>query len=422
MAKTLNQLPVAASPQATDILLIEQGGLDRQIPYANGSLSLLESLWTTFSPRVAATLVNVAQTANTVPWGHITGAPTTTAWGTITSPPTTLAGYGITDAVRNNTDGSITGNLTITGALTVTGVITFSGTTTQVNSTQVNLTDNIININSGLAGAPPSNLQAGIQVNRGTSTAYLFIWDESTQTFRIGQTGSLEAVATREDAPTTNAIPFWNNTLKEYNSSGVTVSGTMLTGNLTGNVTGTASLATLATTATTANAVSFNNGLTTIASVTFGAVTATGNITGSTVTNAVWNDIADFVEIGADVPIQPGRAYVRSLEGAMKISQEYMQKGVMGVVSDTFGFGVGQKPFGTPQLPIAIGGYVLAYVDAVYEPGTPLTCSPNGVLTEFKLPEKRDYPERMLAIFDRAEKNPIWNGVSVNGRHWVKVV
>ena len=443
MAKTLNQLPVAIAPQATDIMLIEQGGLDRQISFGptvsdpSGSLSLRETLWSAFFLRVAATLVNVAQTANVVPWANITGAPMTTAWGTITSPPTTLGGYGIVDALHNNTDGTLNGNLVVSGSLSVTGAVTFNGPITQVNVTQVNIADNLINVNASLTGAPPSNLQGGIQVNRGTSPAYLFVWDEPSQTFRIGMIGSLEAVATREDAPIANTIPYWSTTFNGYNSSGVTVSGSVITGNLIGNVTGNVSgnvtgnvtgnlignVTGNASTASVASAVNFNNGLTTTADVRFQSVAATGSISGTQIFNAVWNDIADFIEISiTDGPIEPGCACVRAPDGTMKISQEYMQIGVMGIVSDTFGFGVGQKPFGVPQLPIAIGGYVLAYVDEVYAPGTPLTCAYDGALTEFKLPEKRDYPERMLAIFDRAEKNSVWNGVTVNGRHWVKIV
>lgn len=392
MSKTLDQLPIATSPSALDILLIQQGGLDRQIPFAGSSTSLLETLWITYAARVSATsilssqIVPVTQPNPTlIPWANVTGSPTSTAWGTLTGTPTTLYGYNITDAVHNNTDNIIAGSLSITGNLTV------SGTTTQVNTTEVNIADSLININSNLIVAPPSNLRGGIQVNRGTQPAYQFLWDEETQTFRIGQVGNLEAVATRENTPVANKIPYWNAALNEYNSSGVSVSGSTLTGSIT--------------------AVTFNDGLTTTSDVQFG-----------TVYGAVWNDIADFLEIDADTEIEFGKAYVRFPDGTLAKSKEYMQKGVMGIASDTFGFGVGQKPEGTPQLPIAIGGFVLACVDKIYDPGTPLTCAFDGSLTEFLQVNKREFPERTVAIFDRVEKNPVWNGVNVKGRHWVKVL
>lgn len=399
MAKTLDELPIAAAPSNADILLIQQNNLDRQIPFGGVSTSLQETLWTNFSPRVVGTVVNVAATANTVSWGNVAGKPTT------------LAGYGIVDAVRNNADGTITGSLSITQNLIVSGNLTISGSTTQVNTTQLNIADNIIDLNSNLNSAtnPPGNLQSGIKVNRGAATAYEFIWDESTLSFRIGTLNSLQAVATRQDSMTPNAIPYWNSTYNRFDSSQATISGSTITGTFAGKsaTSGTADIA---------NAVSFNNGLTTSANVQFNQVTA--NI----VYGAVWNDIADFIEVQEGVEYNPGRAYVRLPDGTMRPSRDYMQKGVMGILSDTYGFGVGQKPAGISQLPIAIAGYVLAQLDQIYEPGTPLTCTTDGILTEFKLEDKRDYPERTLAIFDRIEKNPVWNGVEVRGRHWVKVV
>jgi len=40
------------------------------------------------------------------------------------------------------------------------------------------------------------------------------------------------------------------------------------------------------------------------------------------------------------------------------------------------------------------------------------------------LEEKRNYPERLIAIYDRPELAEYWgpnNEVKVNGRHWVKI-
>lgn len=427
MAKTLDQLPVASVPAAADLLLIQQGGLDRQISFGSGNASLQETLWANFTPRVVGTVVNVAQTANTVPWANLTGVPTTTNWVTIVNTPTTLSGYNITDAIHTNTDGVIAGNLTVTKSVVIGADLTVNGTMTTVHSTTIALADNIIQVNAEMTGAPPITLQGGIQVNRGSQAAYNMLWDEKFQNFRIGQAvagdqeAGLQAVATRQDSTswTANAVPFWNNTLFRFDPSTVTVSGSVLTGSLNGN-------AATASVAASANAVSFNNGLTTASNVTFAGVSVTNTLSANIVSanqvlNATWNDIADFVELDASMTIEYGKAYVRRIDGSLIKATSYMQKGVLGIASDTYGFGLGTKE-GKPQIPLAIGGFVLACVDKIYEPGTPLTCKEGGYLTEMLPQDKREYPERMLATFDKVERKSSWNGIEVRGRHWVKVI
>ena len=179
--------------------------------------------------------------------------------------------------------------------------------------------------------------------------------------------------------------------------AGVTIMG-QITGNLTGNVTGAAS------------AVSFNNGLTTTSDVQFG-----------TVTGAVWNDIADFLEIEQGVEIEFGKAYVYA-NGKHRISENYCECGVLGIASDTFGFGVGKKADRVNQLPLAIAGVVLAYVDKEYESGTPLTCTSEGRLTKMGFWSRVFYPERMVATFYKSELKGTWNGIVTKGRDWVKIV
>lgn len=137
--------------------------------------------------------------------------------------------------------------------------------------------------------------------------------------------------------------------------------------------------------------------------------------------NAVWNDIVDFVDAPEDLVIEFGRVYVRTPDYSVGLSDQYCQAGILGIASDTFGFGVGTKE-DTNQIPIAIGGFVLAYVDKLYPPGTPLTSSADGGLTELKGIDKKDFTERMIATFDRPEPAKEWNSVPVNGRSWVKVV
>jgi hypothetical protein len=422
MAKTLDQLPIATSPTADDRLHIQQNGLDRQIRFGTtgDTTSLQETVWANFHPRIIGTVVDLATTAVSIPWENVTGKPTTTDWTTIVNLPTTLQGFGITGGI-------------LTGDLTVNGALTIKGSVTQVNTVQLNIADNLININSNLTGLPPNGLVGGINVNRGSLPPFLFIWEESSGTFRVGQSGSLQAVATRQDSPTSNAIPFWNSTYNRLDSSGVTVSGSTITGTLSGNVSGNAATATLAANINPATNVSGTTMYPTFVeagssarapqtSSSLSYVPSTGTLTATRINNAVWNDIVDFVEVDIDTDIEFGKAYVRRPDYKVGKSEGYMQKGVLGIASDTYGFGVGQKPANTPQIPIAIGGFVLAYVDKMYAPGTPLTCGPQGVLVEFDDGNKMRYPERILAVFDRPEPNKQWNGIFVEGRCWVKIV
>ena len=91
--------------------------------------------------------------------------------------------------------------------LIVSGNLTVSGTTTTIDSNTVNIGDNIIVLNSDEAGSPSQD--AGIEIERGTSTNKTLLWDESNGKWTVG-------------SETFVAATFEGN----------------LTGNVTGNVTG----------------------------------------------------------------------------------------------------------------------------------------------------------------------------------------
>jgi hypothetical protein len=142
-----------------------------------------------------------------------------------------------------------------------------------------------------------------------------------------------------------------------------------------------------------------------------------GEFYATKVHNAVYNDIADFRFL--DDELVYGKCYMDTKTGA-KICDKRCQMGVIGIASDTFGFSCGTNN-NENQVPIAVSGWVLAYVDSEYEIGTPLTNNEHGVLTRMEMEEKRNYPERIVAIYSKRESNNLWNGIDVNGRHWVKI-
>ena len=160
-----------------------------------------------------------------------------------------------------------------------------------------------------------------------------------------------------------------------------------------------------------------------------GAINATGGIVsqegiaGAKVYNAVWNDLADCIPVNDEAIIEPGYCYCFDGNKYYK-SSKYLDEGIIGIQSDTYGMHMGHKP-GIKQMDVAVAGFVLAYVDKEYSVGTPLTCGENGVLTEIRKQDKIEYPERIVATYWKNETHEYWgsetNKVAVNGRKWVKV-
>ena len=141
-------------------------------------------------------------------------------------------------------------------------------------------------------------------------------------------------------------------------------------------------------------------------------------ITGDYVYGAIWNDIADAVEIEGNTQAIPGRCYVLGRKGH-SLSRRYAEKGTIGIHSDTFGFLLGKKDRAR-ELNIAVGGFVLAYTDKAYSPGTPLTSSRDGRLTRMGIVARLLHPERLVGTFYRKETADFWYGIPVRGRHWIK--
>lgn len=75
-------------------------------------------------------------------------------------------------------------NMTASGNVIVTGNLTVNGTTTTVNSNTVEIGDAIMTLNSDETGTPSAD--AGLEIERGTSTNTKFYWDESAKYWVVG--------------------------------------------------------------------------------------------------------------------------------------------------------------------------------------------------------------------------------------------
>ena len=98
----------------------------------------------------------------------------------ITVSPNSGESAAVTIGLPDNVD--ITGNLLVGGNLNVTGTIN------SVNTTQVNIVDNKINLNTDFTGTPTTD--AGIRVERGDSPDTEILWNESSDTWTLSNNGT----------------------------------------------------------------------------------------------------------------------------------------------------------------------------------------------------------------------------------------
>lgn len=79
--------------------------------------------------------------------------------------------------------------VTTSGDLTVTGDLTVSGETTTVNTTELTIEDNLITLNNGQTGTPPTSLRSGIEVERGDTANAILQFNENTDKWEFSVDG-----------------------------------------------------------------------------------------------------------------------------------------------------------------------------------------------------------------------------------------
>ena len=181
---------------------------------SNGNVTLNKDPVITLSGDVAgtATMTNLGDVtitttvqANSVELGtDTTGNYVATIAGTANEIEVTGSGSetaAVTIGLPN--DVSITNNLTVGGNLNVTGTIN------SVNTTQVNIVDNKINLNTDFTGAPIAD--AGIRVERGEGADVEILWNEANDNWTLTNNGTNYHAIVRKfasDITTTEAAPF----------------------------------------------------------------------------------------------------------------------------------------------------------------------------------------------------------------------
>jgi hypothetical protein len=135
-----------------------------------------------------------------------------------------LTPYAKIDGSRN-----FTGQETFENNVIIRGNLVVSGTQFITETEDVFIEDHLLTLNYGETGAGVSFPYAGIEIERGSLTNYLFVYDETDDNFQVGVSGSLQAVATREDTPTSSGFAYWNASQYRFDTSATYTPDTMAT-------------------------------------------------------------------------------------------------------------------------------------------------------------------------------------------------
>ena len=169
------------------------------------------------------------------------------------------------------------------------------------------------------------------------------------------------------------------------------------------------------------NTTDLNSTLTTAqgALIVKGGVHIAKQLYASKVYNAVWNDYAECRK--AEI-LEPGRVVIEDASGEMKLSSERLQPGGS-IISDTYGHSMGYTD--ECQTPVAVAGRVLSYYDGdidMYTVGAAVGTGPNGTVSLMTREEIMTYPDRIIGIVSEIPSYEEWGPehIKVNGRIWIK--
>lgn len=133
------------------------------------------------------------------------------------------------------------------------------------------------------------------------------------------------------------------------------------------------------------------------------------------------NDYAEYRE-QIDI-IEPGYCVASTDEGKVFKTTKKFQA-CDGIVSDTFGFSIGETE--QYRTPLAIAGRVLAYCEGNrydYHAGDTVCAGPDGKVVKMTREEIKEYPDRIIGHVSEIPEYEIWGDkeIKVNGRIWIRV-
>lgn len=88
---------------------------------------------------------------------------------------------------------------TVSGDLTVSGNLTINGTTTAIDTTNLEIEDNVVVLNKNQTGVPPTMLRSGIEVERGDSPNVKLQFNELNDKWEVTEDGTTFHSIAKED-------------------------------------------------------------------------------------------------------------------------------------------------------------------------------------------------------------------------------
>ena len=154
-----------------------------------------------------------------------------------------------------------------------------------------------------------------------------------------------------------------------------------------------------------------------------------GLLRAAKVYGAVWNDYAEYRKdnlIEKNLQ-QPGRCIYELGDGSLALTTKRLMRGCE-IISDTFGFAIGQDEENGYNTPIASSGRVLAYPYESIEEfknhiGYAVCSGPNGTVSIMTDEEEEKYPTRAIGTISEIPTYNEWGTgkVKVNGRVWIRI-
>ena len=344
-----------------------------------------------------------------------TNNKTLTVYGNLNAEDTNVtSGTTITGAIIASNTGNKT--LTVSGTATLQGSTIGSATINSSKNGSINILDNSTLSVSGTATLKESTIGSAT-IKSGTVTVL------NTKELGVSGTATLNGSTIGSATIENGTVNLNSNTLTVSKSSTITntVSGSTVTLNGVGAIDATSMTLKAPSSGASLN---ISNELGKVNPTNGTALACTGGISAAKVYNAVWNDLADAIEVPFDTELEYGYCY-KYKAGRVYKTDSYADANVMGIHSDTAGMVLGTKDKGVVCINLAVAGVVLAYVDKEYECGTALVATKEGKLTKANRRTRLFHPERIVATFYKKEIQDFWGSsthkVAVNGRSWVKV-
>lgn len=142
---------------------------------------------------------------------------------------------------------------------------------------------------------------------------------------------------------------------------------------------------------------------------------------------AAWNDYAEFRKNNPEEIQGAGRCVRECGDGSLALTTERLQRGCE-IISDTFGFAIGQDEDNGYNTPIAVSGRVLAYIYegkefAKAHIGWPVCSGPNGTVSVMTEDEEERYASRIIGTISEVPNYETWGAksIAVKERVWIRI-